>query len=90
MRINAGHPFVGNVTSKAAIIIGMGRARQPERLFRRIGREEFLAGDAQTLASMPCIDIGRMGLEPRPVALEARVLHSSARQFRHVRHFFTA
>jgi hypothetical protein len=77
-----------DVAGKSAVVLRMGRSRQGQDRLRRIGDEKFLADHADALAPMPGINLGRMGLKPGSVPLEALVLSMRLGQFRRVRYLF--
>ena len=53
-----------DVAEQRAVILGMGRSRQGQSGLRRVGNEEFLAGDADALAAVLAVDLGHLGLQP--------------------------
>src|SRR5262245_40815891 len=80
VRIDSVRPFFGNVSSKEAVIVRMGRSRLGQSFGGSVADEKFLARNAQAFAAIFRVDFRGMSFKPRPVALEAFVLRLGLRQ----------
>ena len=81
------HPFARDAAKQKGIIFRMSLARHGHNLRCRVGHEQFLARDAHALASMLCVHLRNMSLQPIGVLTELFVLRFDFGNFSRVGYF---